>query len=156
MFSHEIDDELKELTFDFFYKFSRFEYYLRTNGFGKSERKEQIAYADWPLFRKTYESNYRLSVEARELLANPPKMQIINNGKIQFFIENYDESDSNLRKIIRSIQRIRNNLFHGGKCGAGTEGEIKRNKYLLNKGSIALDQIAKLDSNVEFDYPGSY
>ncbi len=156
MFSHEIDNELKELTFDFFYKFSRFEFSLKENGFGKPQRKKNIATADWILFRETYEKEYTPSSEAFDLLKKPPKMQIIENDALKFVTENHDKNDSDLRKIIRSVQRIRNNLFHGGKHGCGSEGEIQRNKYLLTKGSIILDQLSKLNSNIEFDYPGVY
>lgn len=155
MFSHEIDNELKELTFSFFYKFSRFEFSLKENGFGKADRKK-IASPDWKSFREKYENVYRLSDEATELLECPPKMQIMENSTLKFITESHEENDSDLRKIIRSVQRIRNNLFHGGKHGCGTEGEVQRNKYLLDKGSIILDQLAELDCGINFDYPGEY
>ncbi len=34
--------------------------------------------------------------------------------------------------------------------------EVDRNKYLLQTGKLILDQLSKLDEDVEFDYPGGY
>ena len=71
-----------------------------------------------------FESNYIFSVEATKLLQNPPKLQILDGDEIKFILEEHEKDDSDLRKVIRSVQRIRNNLFHGGKEGCGTEGEV--------------------------------
>ena len=156
MFLHEIDDELKELTFKFFYKFSRFDFSLKEHGFGEARGKRNISNPSWKSFREKYEGSYILSKEAKELLEEPPKMQVIENNKLKFITEACEENSTDLRKIIGSINRIRNNLFHGGKQGCGTEGELNRNKYLLNAGIIILDQLSKLDTNIEYDYPGVY
>ena len=156
MYLHEIDNELKKLTFDFFYKFSRFEYSLKANNFGKPVGKHKKATADWPKFRSEYEKNFILSVVASDLLQNPPKMQIFEDGDIIFVTEKHEENDSDLRKVIRSVQRIRNNLFHGGKDGCGQEGDVARNKYLLTTGCKVLDQLAELNDAVAFDYSGGY
>ena len=156
MFLHEIDNELKELAFNFFYKYSRFEYSLKANGFCRADNKESKASADWQKFREQHEDRYHPTEEAFGLLADPPKVQVFKDSRLSFVPEETKANDTDLRKVLRAIHRVRNNLFHGGKQGIGTEGELQRNKYLLTTASRVLDQLSKIDASVEFDYPGKY
>lgn len=155
MFYHEIDTELRDLVFSFFYKFSRFEFALKENDYAKP-RGRNVVSPDWKLFREQYEGTYILSSEASDLLENAPLMQVIVNKKLSFITELHADGDSELRMVVRSVHRIRNNLFHGGKHGSGSEGDVQRNKYLLGIGCIVLDQLSLLDANIGFDYPGIY
>ena len=156
MFYQELDNDGLELVFRFFYKFSRFEYSLKANNFCKADGNKCKASADWIKFRETYENEYALSDAATGLLQSPPKLQVYINTKLEFVDERHDHDDSDLRKVIRSIQRIRNNLFHGGKHGSADEGSRSRNKYLLTAGCTILDELSRINSDIEYDYPGRY
>ena len=84
-------------------------------------------------------------------------MQVVTQqGNLDFVPELHNENDSELRRVIRSLKRIRNNLFHGGKHGAKGEEDIDRNKFLLNTGVIILNQLSVLDYHVEGDYRSAY
>ncbi|PWQ93083.1 hypothetical protein DKT75_20550 [Leucothrix arctica] len=69
---------------------------------------------------------------------------IDKSGDLDFITEAHKDNYTELHKVIVSIQRIRNNLFHGGKHGSRGEDDLERNKFLLEKGKIILDQLAEL------------
>lgn len=67
----EVDDELKELAFEFLYFFSRFEYALKANGYLKKEGAGQPAEAGWRKLRDRWEAEYVLTDAAAKLIASP-------------------------------------------------------------------------------------
>ena len=145
------------LTFDFLYYYSRFEFSLKENDYAKACGANRRADADWPKFRKKHEDAYELSYEAKDLLQSPPLMQIVTkDGALDFIPEQQEAGYSQLRLTIQCLQRIRNNLFHGGKHGANGEQDIERNKFLLKNGLEILNQLSKIDDQVEYDYLGYY
>ena len=50
----EIDDELKKVSFDYFYWYSRFEFALKENHFLKDEQAGAKAEANWEKFRERH------------------------------------------------------------------------------------------------------
>ena len=157
MLHNKIDQELKSLVFDFLYYYSRFEFSLKENGYAKPCGANRRAEADWPKFRKKFEDTYLLSDESKDLLLSPPLMQIVTeDDRLDFIPEPQEAGYSHLRLTIKCLQRIRNNLFHGGKHGANGEQDIDRNTFLLKTGLAILHQLSKIDDQVEYDYLSHY
>ncbi|WP_286799236.1 hypothetical protein [Pandoraea sp. 64-18] len=70
----DIDDVMKNLAFDFFYRFSRFEFALKENGKVKAGRRG-VAEPDWTAFIEEHETTYQLSERGKELLRGPRKFR---------------------------------------------------------------------------------
>ena len=62
---NEIDDQLRETAFEFFYWFSRFESALKENNFLKNKTLGAKAEADWQAFVARYAQGFQASVEAK-------------------------------------------------------------------------------------------
>jgi hypothetical protein len=103
----------KELVCQFFAVFSRFEFALKECGYVRDQNGR--AAPDWGRFK----DDCKLTVAATDplhgfmgyLIANPPQVQEPNlKWMARPLRGTTDEA-----KALESIQRVRNNLFHGGK-----------------------------------------
>lgn len=151
-----IQDDVKDLAFEFFYRFARFEFALKDNGKVKPGRHHRIAEPDWNAFITDFHAEYRLSEAARELLDSPPDVQRYKDGNAwdwEPLILNKNESD--LSRIVLVIKTVRNNLFHGGKHHAKGWDDPDRVRFLLTKGIDVLDGFAQL-AGYEADYRREY
>ena len=106
-----------KLAFHFFKEFARFEYALKAAGFHHGEGE---ARPNWDTFAVTVRPAFEnvqlqtLKVAVEYMLSNPPKKQIVKNGKLDLdegLCNNSNEAD----KLLIYVRRVRNNLFHGGK-----------------------------------------
>ena len=148
----EIDDELKNTAFDYFYWFSRFEFALKENGFLKSHDVGEKAEAGWEEFEGKCNAKYVPSEEAKQLVKLHPKRQIIaENGGLDWKLVGVGHCTNDLCKVILMLKAVRNNLFHGGKHGDREQDDKKRNLKLLSVGKKVLDQLADLG-----DFQGDY
>ena len=152
----DIDPDLQELAFLFFYKYSRFEFALKENGFLRNPSPGSAALPGWREFADTGYAAYRLSPEAADLIDAAPKCQVVGaNGNLEWRDVDYRGFPGDLEKVIRLLQTVRNNLFHGGKHGADGWDDPARAAMLLRLGTDVLDQIAR-GSGLEADYFGCY
>ncbi len=76
-----VANEFKDLAFDFFFHFSRFEYALKANGFLKSAAFGSNADANWDAFVKKFEGSYSPGTDALELTELAPKKQIVGRDR---------------------------------------------------------------------------
>ena len=152
----EISPHLGRLAFCFFYRYSRFEFALKANGYLKSSKLGSPAEPDWREFAKKRSHDYCISAEAEELISVPPKRQIVAANK-DLVWEDVDLSQhpSDLEQVIRLLQIVRNNLFHGGKVGEKGWDDSARTELLLKLSVVVLDQIAK-QIDFEADYLRRY
>lgn len=150
-----INDALKDLAFEFFYWFSRFEFALKENGLLKAG-PHNSAQADWNKFIATFEMHYEIDIAAEELLANPPDVQVVDNGHAwRWSPLTLSDDQSNLSKITLILKTIRNNLFHGGKHGAEGWDKPDRVEFLLSRGIQVLNSFSVL-TGLESDYKRIY
>ncbi|QDD66652.1 hypothetical protein EJD96_22035 [Herbaspirillum seropedicae] len=144
-----INAELKELAFNFFWSFSRFEFALKENHFAKPYRHE-VAQPDWDTFIDSAESTYRMNAEAYELLAAPPDVQTLEGTQLSWRPLNLARVESDLGKVVLVIKTIRNNLFHGGKHDAAGWDDPARVHFLLSKATKVLEELAESHFNNDF------
>lgn len=138
---------------DFFIIFSRFEYALKEAGYVFTQGPGYAA-PNWTAFkdeiRPLYdarpftqaEADSPLRLAADFLIANPPQRQVLR-GLVQ---ENsapplgwdplLQQGDGPCAWLIKIVQLVRNNLFHGGKS-LGRE-EIQRDLRLVSSSTIVL------------------
>ena len=143
MRKEEICDHLMRLAFCFFYKYSRFEFALKENDYVKAGHN-RLAKPDWCKFVDTHCEHIPTSDEAKELMEASPKCQVVAaNNSLEWKVVELHRYTSDLGKVVRVVQTVRNNLFHGGKHGVEDWDNPKRTEKLLKLGIAVLDQIAK-------------
>jgi hypothetical protein len=151
-----INKELQQLTFDFFYWFSRFEFSMKENKILKDSVCGKNAEPGWDVFVETYSSEFNHSKETNKLLElNPKRQKVGPNSELVWKDVGSLDCKSELCKIVSLLKTIRNNLFHGGKHGAEGWDDPERTKELLIVGKLILDQLAKV-ADIEADYTQYY
>ena len=142
---------------EFFIVFSRFEYSLKAEGYLENNRN---AKANWISFAESIEHKiYKklkdddFSASFNFILDNPPKVQINNDGHIEWETRPASQG-SRVKDLFIYIKRIRNNLFHGGKFTNGILEEFDRDLLLVKHGLKILKSSIELDSNIRntFNY----
>ncbi len=145
-----------ELAVEFLAVFSRMEYALKvtTYAVGNDSKVD----ANWDKFANTVNDAFTAIadadvVAAREfLLANPPRKQVLNNGKVDFKDQVIDEAQRPTQQVLLMVRTIRNNLFHGGKYLPNGEQEPGRNKVLVTHAMRVLLACSALDNDVQFSF----
>ena len=152
----EIDIELQNTAFDYFYWFSRFEFALKENRYLKNHQAGAKAEPDWETFIKRYRTEYTASAEALQLIELHPKQQIVStHGGLDWNAVGVSHCKDDLCRVITMLKTVRNNLFHGGKHGDTQMDNKQRNLELLRHGKLVLDQLAQL-AGFESDYKRYY
>ncbi len=148
------DECFKSLAFDFFYKFSRFEFALKEEqDFRKANDKNLTHYA-WNAFINKHKNAYEISETGKFLLDKKPKKQICDeNGNLNWETQSFEKMD--LEAVVRNIKTVRNNLFHGGKHDRGLWSDTDRNRELIIASTKILDQLSSL-LELKDDYIGEY
>ena len=130
------------LVFEFLELYASFEWALKTTGCLKSQKPKARAEPDWDEFTRSLNGRLLACREADDarafLILKPPKEQRIDeNGRLGW--EPVKAKSSEERYLLRLVQTVRNNLFHGGKYAApvGPIGEPARDRPLL-EASIAI------------------
>lgn len=152
----EIDNELRDATFEYFYWFSRFEFALKENKYLKDRTQGANAEPNWDKFQEQYRSEYVASEEAHRLIELHPKRQIVSeHEELKWIPVGVSHCKDDLCKIITMLKTVRNNLFHGGKHGDVEMDSKKHNLELLKIGKLVLDQLASKTGLVS-DYTRYY
>lgn len=152
----DVSERLSGAAFEFFYCFSRFEFALKENGYLKSHECGRPAEPGWGEFVGKWRHEYIVSAEALFLLSFPPERQIVlANDALDWKPVGLSDCRSDLEKVVRLLNTVRNNLFHGGKHGGAGWDNPKRTEELLVAGMAVLGQLAELAS-VESDYTQYY
>ena len=105
---------LNQLAVKLFRKFARIEYALKATGF---HRGEGIAKPNWDKFASSVsgvlENDPAIAAAIEYMSKRPPKKQVIRNQLLEW--ENPTPNTNKTQEVIKCVQRVRNNLFHGGK-----------------------------------------
>jgi hypothetical protein len=120
----DIPDDLKRLAFDFFYWFSRFEFALKEARILKSREVGANAEGGWTDFIARYRNGYKPSAAARALINAKPQRQIVGVVDLEYRDVSFNPGASDLERVVRLAQTVRNNLFHGGKHGNRLLGRL--------------------------------
>lgn len=148
----EIIDDLgedRELVFRFFVFFSRFEYALKRVGFVR-RRDRARAEVDWDAFANSLRERFADVEnpdfqEAINFLQNdPPRTQVVGQEGLDWIDTCQGNGEYHERYILRLVNTIRNNLFHGGKYLVGDVRDVARNQQLLSAGLTVLKQCLNL------------
>lgn len=147
----DIDQDMRDLAFDFFYWFSRFEFALKEKRFLKNEDIGARADPSWEKFVKAHRAAYMPSRAALALLAEKPQRQIVGDPEHDFEDLPFSPNTADLDKVVAYAKTVRNNLFHGGKHGHDQWDDPKRMRRLLQLTIVILDELATLG-----DFGGDY
>jgi len=143
-----------ELVIRFFISFSRLEYALKSDSRYLKKGLYDRAEVDWPRFTEDKFRDFDPSTditlkEAVDfLLRTPPRQQIKNSGGNLDWRERDYEEESDLGNIVEAVKQVRNNLFHGGKCGWRDSNDSARNGDLLRHSLRVLEYIVTLDDSI--------
>lgn len=151
----DIPDDLKRLAFDFFYWFSRFEFALKEAQCLKSTEEGAKAEVSWDRFIEKHRGAYHLTPAGQALIDAKPQRQIVSAGGLAFRDFGFNASASDLERVMRLANTVRNNLFHGGKHGSDYWDEPDRMRDLLTTTIKALDDLAA-QAGLQGDYERYY
>jgi hypothetical protein len=142
----------KDLVLRFFFAIARFEYALKRTGF--LEPDKNWASPDWAGFGSSVGEQFMVSKQTglsdavAYLEKNPPRTQVVTNGKLDWRDNRRGKSDSSTVWLLRLVKTVRNNLFHGGKFPGTPVSDFARNPKLLRYGLIVLEEVLRLSPKV--------
>ena len=152
MRAENIESDLRSVTFEFFYNFSRFEFALKENGILRSDVPGNSAEPGWSKFIALHQDTFVPSQASRNIVAlNPLAQKIGENTSLvweQVFIP---VNASELKLVVTLLKTTRNNLFHGGKSGAKGWDDPVRTMELLKTGIEILNELAEMAA-IQGDY----
>ncbi|MES1974259.1 MAG: hypothetical protein V4472_17515 [Pseudomonadota bacterium] len=152
----DVDDGLRDLAFEFFFRFSRFESALKEQGCLRWTNPGDRASPGWMKFVADHREAYRPTPAALALLEAAPMIQVVGGPDgLTFVLEPMAADASTLRRVVDHCLTVRNNLFHGGKHGGGGWDQPKRMQLLLASVIAVLDDLAEC-AGFSGDYSGYY
>ncbi|OGQ17655.1 MAG: hypothetical protein A3C54_01165 [Deltaproteobacteria bacterium RIFCSPHIGHO2_02_FULL_60_17] len=95
------------------------------------------------------------SVEFNEaveyLCKQPPKKQIVIEGKLDWAAARQDQPESKSQYVLRLVRTVRNNLFHGGKFPepTGPIAESAGDQVLLKHGLSVLAGCVEMEPRLQ-------
>lgn len=140
------------LVYSFFMEFSRAEYALKRAGFVRGNEKK--VEADWTRFARSVAARWETLTSddfrgARDFLDKQgPKKQVLRDGDLDWE-DSPDPSKCQAERVCVYFRRVRNNLFHGGKWGAGPVEPPERDSDLLRNSLVVLRGMLGLDDRVQ-------
>lgn len=151
----QIPDDLKRLAFDFFYWFSRFEFALKEARYLKSTEEGAKAEVSWDRFIEKNRDAYHLTPAGQALIDAKPQRQIVSDGELAFRNVGFNAGATDLERVVRLVNTVRNNLFHGGKHGSDYWDEPDRMRDLLTTTIKTIDDLAA-QAGLQGDYERYY
>lgn len=151
----EIPNNLRPLVYDFFFWFSRFEYALKEARILKNPESGANAEPGWTRFINERKDSYQIGSAGKVLIAANPQRQIVTVADLDFRDVGFSPGASDLERVVRLAQTVRNNLFHGGKHGSAYWNDPDRMTLLLETTIAALDDLAD-QMGLTSDYRSEY
>ncbi len=132
----------------FFRAFARFEYALKSTGY--YERSNWIR-TNWAKFEK--ERSIQGLFEAacgnsgiNYLINHPPKREIVENGTVAW---KEPEKIETTQALLKALQRVRNNLFHGGKRPSPKDRDRRLIRAAMKVLEMLLDRCPELKAKFD-------
>ena len=151
-----------DLVTEFFVFFARFEYALKRSGYhrgaSKSPPEWRPALPDWKAFARDLNGKFdeerskRLKGAVTYLENKPTKVQMVRrvSGMSELSWDCMPpKGKTQLEKLVESIKRTRNNLFHGGKFRHGPVKDVGRDRELLRSCLAVLHECLELSGRAE-------
>lgn len=143
----------RDLVFQFFAFFARYEYSLKRSDFLK---RCDRAKPNWDAYANTLRGRFgKIQDKAFQtaiayLLAKPPKTQIVTENGLGWTDTPLGPGEHQECYVLRLVRTVRNNLFHGGKYQYpfGTIDDVARNRCLLEASITVLCQCLELSEPV--------
>jgi hypothetical protein len=142
----------RDLVFQFFAVFSRFECSLKRTGFLKKKHKAE---ANWVAYANSLRGRFgEIHIQAFEdairlLIQEPPRTQVVAGVALDWCDTVRGQGEHDERYILRLVTTVRNNLFHGGKYPSLVgRDDMGRNRKLLQAGITVLGHCLDLSENV--------
>lgn len=151
----EIKDELRELAFNFFFWFSKFESALKEARYLDPDTVGARARPDWNAFVAEHRLGYQPSAAAIKLLDAKPRRQVVGEYDLDFEEVPFPSNTPDLDRVVALAKTVRNNLFHGGKHGSAFWDDPDRMRLLLETTIAVLDELAR-KGGFEDHYTGYY
>ena len=152
----DVAPDLSSIAFNFFFWFSRFECALKEGGYLKSHVVGSKAEPGWEEFIQKWHAEYECSMEAKVLLNARPERQMVGHGSnLTWQAVDLSNCKTELAQVVRLLQTVRNNLFHGGKSGGAGWDNPERTRLLLSNGLLLLNQLCEM-AGMEADYQQFY
>ncbi len=143
-----MDNQVKNLSLQFFYQFSRLEFALKANGYIKTIGHIKRVEPDWDRFVYNIKadfkaSNFQIKDSLQYYFNNPPKVLIQKDNTLSWHQFPRDAART-VENIFIFIRRIKDNLF----CGDITEGRQFaapcNDIMLLEHGIAIMDYVAEI------------
>lgn len=153
-FTEMINPEGKELIFEFFITFSRFECALINTDLFRNVNQNKVT-ANWDRFTSLIDESFdrNKNPEIRRavdyLITNSPKIRLLENNQIVWLDRIIDANLPLTSKLGLHIRTVRNNLFHGGKFNGVYQPELSRNYTLIESSLIILNDWLTLHEEVQ-------
>lgn len=149
----------KNLVLRFFVTFSRFEFAMKRCGCFKEHPKkgtDRRAEPDWDALAERESIKNQLLASPSEvvlkaceyLLKYPPQSEMVRCKQLKFVATTRNSNESEVRYVLRLVQKVRNNLFHGGKFPNGPIPDAIRNDVLLKSCIDILYRCLILDDEI--------
>jgi hypothetical protein len=151
----DIQPDLRDLAFDFFYWFSRFEFALKENGYLVISPNDHHAMPNWDQFVSDHRAAYSASAAATTLIEAKPQEEVVTAHGLGFADLVFSPGTADLDKVVRYAKTVRNNLFHGGKHGSAYWDNPQRMHLLLGTTIQVLGDLAAL-GGITGDYERYY
>ncbi len=142
----------KELLFEFFLRFSRFEFALKAMGFAQGDLEG--VRPDWPGYASSLRGRFDKTFSKPLLgacdfiLNNPPHRQILVDGRLAWNTQAQLPGEHEVEFLLRMVRGVRNNLFHGGKYNIAVHEDTNRSEALLRSSLLILDECLRLSPDV--------
>jgi hypothetical protein len=140
---HYLPEREQTLVRDFFSAFSAAEYELKVHGFIR--RGSEDAQADWDAYGRSIRQRFRVTRPARlakawrTLISNPPRKQVVQNGRLGWKATERPPRISDAEWGLLLVRRVRNNLFHGAKFILGPGDQFIRDRDLVEAAQVILE-----------------
>ena len=141
----------RDLSFEVFVMFSRFEYALKRAGYASVQNN--YIKVDWDRFaieHKDLIKSTNLSNEIRYFKKSPPNKQSYDGQTLKWKIQKWDSKQSDLHELLRFIYNVRNNLFHGGKFPGQPISDVSRDNELLKHVIAVIQECININNTVRY------
>lgn len=154
-------DQDRELAWEFFVFFSRFEYALKRTPCYLTGN-ESHAQPNWDRFGSDYDREYAARATDASHAASayfkedPPRRQIVGENGLAWSDPLIYKGGPELVWLLLMIRTVRNNLFHGGKFPLIPIAEPSRDARLLQHSLAVLSACLDLDREVRRRFEESF
>ena len=153
--------EGRNLIFEFFITFSRFECALKSS-IEFANGGESKVEPNWDRFISAIATDFArdadpdLNGAVEFILTDPPKVQALAHGALVWRSRTFSQPTQDIHKLCLHIRDIRNNLFHGGKFNGNYERDVSRNHKLITSALIILNDWLSKNAVVKANFESSF